>query len=350
MCIIDFQITPNSRQHSVCGIEKSIGRCIVLWSEPLSFHNAPQGFSNVQVWGIWRDVKQEKPSFLPDGTHLSNVLIPMHTGVIKHNECLLFYPKRITVKEIDNLPGINGITRAETFKSVVPVNHPEDIEPLCPLRRYIDIFPMKLPSVRDIPFRADMGLITIKEIYFPFGIKSFKFLQLLGLVLIELRRGDTPWTFSYTSISCANADKKRLNVNSLAAFPLAFCQASLAIFTLCLSASIASRTASSSEQSIIGLRPCPGRVSNPLMPSDLKRLIQLLTLWAVISVCSPTCAELKPSDLSKIARQRIRKQWLSPVRKPRHSSFCSDSVNSNVVIFIRLFFFDQAKIRQFYLM
>lgn len=36
----------------------------------------------------------------------------------------------------------------------------------------------------------------------------FEFLQFLGIVRIELRRGFPLWTFPYTSISRANADKK----------------------------------------------------------------------------------------------------------------------------------------------
>src|SRR5690606_41054878 len=49
------------------------------------------------------------------------------------------------------------------------------------------------------------------------------------------------WAFPYTLISCANADKKRLKVDLLAAFPVAACQAALALPTLCLSCSIAAR-------------------------------------------------------------------------------------------------------------
>jgi hypothetical protein len=91
--------------------------------------------------------------------------------------------------------------------------------------------------------------------------------------------------------------------------------------------------------------PRPGWVYKPLIPSDSKRFTQPLTLCAVISVCSPTCAELKPSDLSSVARQRIREQWLSPVRKPKVNSTRSDSVSINVSIFIRILFFYEAKIR-----
>ncbi|MDR1344992.1 MAG: hypothetical protein LBJ39_06525 [Tannerellaceae bacterium] len=64
-----------------------------------------------------------------------------------------------------------------------------------------------------------------------------------GFVFVS--RGSVfPWAFSYTLISCANADKKRLKVKLLASFPVASCQAALALLTLCLSCSMAVRTAS----------------------------------------------------------------------------------------------------------
>jgi hypothetical protein len=37
------------------------------------------------VGRIWRGIEQEKPSFLPNGTHLSNRSFPVNTGIIKHN-------------------------------------------------------------------------------------------------------------------------------------------------------------------------------------------------------------------------------------------------------------------------
>jgi hypothetical protein len=45
-----------------------------------------------------------------------------------------------------------------------------------------------------------MAFISIVEGNTSFSFLSFKFLQLLMFVRIELRRGFTPWTFSYTSI------------------------------------------------------------------------------------------------------------------------------------------------------
>lgn len=157
-------------------------------------------------------------------------------------------------------------------------------------------------------------------------------LLLLGLIRIELRRGLPLGTFSYTSISRANADKKALNVLSHASFPDAFCHASLAFITRCLSCSIALQTASSSEQSIIGLRPRPRRVSKPVMPSVSKRFTHELTDIWVMSVCNPTSFEVKPCDFNRIARQRIRYAWLLPLRKPDSNCRRCLAVNSITLI------------------
>lgn len=178
-----------------------------------------------------------------------------------------------------------------------------------------------------------MTLITIVKVYETVLFLLYEFLQLLSLVRIELRRGSPLGTFPYTSISRANADKKARKVLSLDFLPEACCQASFAFFTLCLSFSMALRTASSSELSVIGFRPHPGRVSRPLTPSHSNRLTHELTDVCVISVCPPTSFDVRPLDFNSMARQRIRKAWLLPRRKPSSNCRRSLSVSSIILIF-----------------
>ena len=136
----------------------------------------------------------------------------------------------------------------------------------------------------------------------------------------------------FFSRAISAAENKRLNVISLACLPVACCHACLALLTLCLSCSIAKRTACSSEQSIIGLRPRPERVCKPPIPSLRKRFTHVFTDTKLISVCSPAFTEDSPFHFRRTARQRIRKQWLSPLRKPfSNSAYCS-AVNSNLFI------------------
>ena len=204
----------------------------------------------------------------------------------------------------------------EALITVITVNHAEDIEPDSSFRRDIYILSTELPAIRNITFRADMAFISVVEVYETGNCLSFEFLQLLGLICIELRRGLTHGTFPYASISRANADKKALKVLSPTSLPDACYQASFAFITLCLSFSMAMRTASSSELSIIGFRPRPGRVSRPLTPSASKRFTHELTDICVISVYTPTSLEVRPLAFSSIVRQRIQKAWLLPWRKP----------------------------------
>ena len=94
----------------------------------------------------------------------------------------------------------------------------------------------------------------------------------------------SPWDVSLYIYISANADKKARKVLSLNFLPEACCQASFTFVTLCLSFSMALRTASSSELSIIGFLPRPRRVSSPLTPSHSNRFTHELTDMCIISV------------------------------------------------------------------
>jgi hypothetical protein len=119
MCIVDIQISSDCGQGSVRGIEERVRRGIILWSEPLSFHYPPKGPDNVQVRGIGRDVKKEKSSLFPYRAHLPNFYIPVHAGIVKNYKSLFVDPEGILLEKINNLLGINGLTRKETLKAVV---------------------------------------------------------------------------------------------------------------------------------------------------------------------------------------------------------------------------------------
>ncbi len=323
---------PDSRQRPIDSIEQCLLGYIVLWPNPFAFQYPPQRFGNVQMWRIWRKIKKEEPTVLPNAAQFLYFFIPMHTRIIQHNECVLLYPKREAIEKVNDLIRVNTFGGRESFIPVITVYHSEEIDSLRLLVRDIDMLITKLPAIRNIPFGTDMAFIGKEKIDLAIYFQTFKFLQLLGLILVELRRGDSPWAFSYSLISCANADKKRLKVQSLASFPVAFCQASRALLTHCLSCSIALRTAASSEQSMIGLRPRPGRVCNPLMPNSSKRFTHELTEICDISVCNPTLWLERGVAFKSTARQRIRKQWVSPWRKPSSKDRRCASVNWRCLI------------------
>ena len=333
MCKINIEFSPHRRQCSVRSIKQGIRGEIVRRPEPFPFKYSPKGFRYIQMWRVWRQEEKEQSTFFPYRPEFFHELISVYPGVVQDDECVFLYPDRKAVKEIRYFRGRNVFCRTESVIAVIPVYHTEYIKPERLLGRYKDILTPELPAIRHIPCRAYMAFVTEVKVYETVVCLSLEFLQLLGLIRIELRRGFPLGTFPYTSISRANADKKALKVLSEASLPVACCQASLAFLTLCLSFPMATRTAASSEQSIMGLRPRPGRVSSPLMPSSLKRFTQVFTDMCVISVCRPIDFEVKPCDFNRTARQRIRKQWLFPFRKPFSNCRRSASVNDMILIF-----------------
>ncbi len=328
-----MQPFPYVRQSSIGGIEKHVGSHVILWPYPLSFEDAPECFRDVQLRRIRRQEEEEKTSPLPYWTEFPYLLVPMDGSVVKYDKGIHFQAEGDFIEETYDLVCRHPVECGESLVTVVTVYHPKDVEACDPLGRDIHVLTPQLPAVRDVSFRTCVALIGIIEPYASIRRLSLKFLQLPDLVFIELRRGYSPWAFPYTLISCANADKKRLNIELLTSFPEAFSHAALALPTLCLSCSIARRTASSSEQSMIGFLPRPGRVFNPSMPSDLNRFIQAFTLTWLISVCAPAATEDRPSAFSSTARQRIRKQCFPPKRNPLSSERRSASVSSNTFDF-----------------
>lgn len=285
-------------QRPVGSIEQHVRTCVVLWSYPLSFQDSPKCLGNVQMWGVWRQEEKEESPLFPYRPEFLYPPVPMHCGIIKHDKGILADAEGKVVKETEYLVCRHPLGGGESFIPVVTGYHTEDVEPCNPLGRDEYVLSFQLPSVWHIAFRAGMAFVGIVERDTPVTCLTFKFLQLPNLMLVELRRGYSPWAFPYTLISCANADKKRLKVMSLASLPVACFHAALALLTDCPSCSIARRTASSSEESMMGFRPRPERVFRPSMPSSLYRFTHAFTETRLISVCDrlPMRKGRRPSE------------------------------------------------------
>ena len=317
---VDIEFRAESSQNSICRIKQRVCRDIIHGPEPFALEDLPQRLCDVKMRTVWRKKEKEQAALLPYRTKFPHELAPVYACVVKHNKCVLVGAERKPVNKVRNLVGGHILGGRESLIPVIAVYHAENIEPQPSFGGDIYILTAKLPSVWHISLGADVALVSIIKVDETVFLLFYEFVQLLGLIRIELRRGFPLGTFSYTSISRAKADKKALKVLSLASLPEACCHASFAFLMLCLSFSMALRTISSSEQSIMGLRPRPGRVSRPLIPSVSKRFTHELTEMCVISVCSPTSMDVRPLDFNSIVRQRIRNAWLLPLRKP--SSNC----------------------------
>lgn len=330
---IDIEFSSKCSERTVGCIKEGICGAVIRRSEPFALEDSPQRLRDVQMRTVrWKKEEKQSP-FLPYRTEFSHELASVDGRIVKDNESVLADTERKPVKEVGDLVGGHVLGSRESLIPIISVYHAENVEPQASFGWNIDILAAELPSVWHISLGADVAFISIIEVDETVSFLLYEFLQLLGLIRIELRRGFPLRTFPYTSISRAKADKKARKVLSEASFPEACCHASFAFLTLCLSFSMALRTDSSSEQSIIGFRPRPGRVSSPLIPSDSKRFTQELTDICVISVCSPICSEVRPIDFRSTARQRMRYAWLLPLRKPSSSCRRCWSVSCITLIF-----------------
>lgn len=186
---------PDSRQCPIDGVKEVVATCIILRSDPFSFHYSPQGFRKVQVRGIRWKVKEKKSAFLPQFSQFPYFLVSMYARIVKHDERIFLYVQGKGVKVFNDLVRVNTFSRGEPMIAVVPVYHAEDVDPLCLLGWDIHVFVTELPAVRHIAFGAHMAFIGVIEVYLAVYVQMFKFLQLLGLIRIELRRGYSPWAF-----------------------------------------------------------------------------------------------------------------------------------------------------------
>jgi len=329
----DIEFGPNRRQCTVGCIKQGICGAIIRRSEPFALEDSPERLGDIQMRTVGREEKEIQTSLLPYGTKFLDEPASVNACIVKDDKRVLSDTERKPVKEVCDFVGGHILGSRESFISVIAVYHAENIESQTSFGRDINFLTAELPSVWHISLGADVAFISIIKVDETVFSLLYEFLQLLCLIRIELRRGFPLRTFPYTSISRAKADKKALKVLSEASFPEACCHASFAFLTLCLSFSMALRTAASSEQSMIGFRPRPGRVSSPLRPSVSKRFTQELTDIWVISVCSPTCSEVRPVDFRSTARQRIRYAWLLPWRKPSSSCRRCQSVSCITLIF-----------------
>ena len=82
---------PDSRQCPIDGVKEVVATCIILRSDPFSFHYSPQGFRKVQVMGIRWKVKEKKSAFLPQFSQFPYFLVSMYARIVKHDERIFLY-------------------------------------------------------------------------------------------------------------------------------------------------------------------------------------------------------------------------------------------------------------------
>lgn len=331
--IIYSVLHSNSFQNFMGGIEECACINIMAWLDPFCFEYSPQHLGNIQMRRVWRKVKDIETALSPFVNHLLHFATCKDSRIVKDDEGWPCNCQREVIDKFRHILSLDTLTACTTVINIVPAYHIENIEPGGFHGWHKDIFLGELPAVRYISLRAYMAFVPEVKVNASLITKIFKLLQLLALDRIELRRGCYPWAFGDTLISCARTSKKRLKVMSLAFFPDEDSHKVFAAFTLCRSFKTASRTNTSSGQSIIGLRPCPGLVFNPIIPSLAYLFVQLKSEGVATSSFWATCSLDSFSLLRSIARQRTRNLWSDPCLYPSSNRRRSSSV-SNICFFL----------------
>jgi len=201
----DRESYSNICQRPVDRIEKCVFGNIILRSNPFTLQDSPKSFGNVQLGRIWRKIEQEQSALLPKTAQFFYFSVSVNRGIIKNHECIFLKFERESVQKVNDFICIDAFRCAESVVSIIAIYHSEDVESVRLQRRNIDVFVAKLPSVGNIPFGTDVTLIGKVQIDLTVFFLLFKFLQLLGLVLIKLRRGISPlgvFLFAYILRQC----------------------------------------------------------------------------------------------------------------------------------------------------
>ena len=187
--IIDTQPISDVRQCSIGCIEELVCTCVILRSYPFPLQDSPKRFCNVQMWGIWWKEKQEKSSVFPYRSEFLNPPVPMHSSFVKHDKGVLFDTEGEIVKETDYLLCRHPLGSGKSLVPVVTGNHAKNVESCNSLGRNEHVLSIQLSTVWHISFRTGVAFIGIIKYNTAFTCLSFKFLQLLDLIFVELRRG-----------------------------------------------------------------------------------------------------------------------------------------------------------------
>ena len=109
-------------QRSVNSIEQRVRRKIVGRLNPFAFEDSPKSLGNVKMRRIWRQEEKIKASFLPNPAHFHHKLTAMYSGIIKHNECLLFDGHGESIKEVSHFLSRDTFSSAESLIVAVIVH------------------------------------------------------------------------------------------------------------------------------------------------------------------------------------------------------------------------------------
>lgn len=201
-------ITQCSKSFFSC-IEELLLFNIVFRFNPLSLEHSPNSFSNIQMWRVRWQIEQEESSLLPKWNTFLNALCSMHAGIIQYKKCLFSYFEGEVFQKFHHFLCIHIFLCSKLKTFTFPVYHSETVHSCRPFGKNTNLLTRKLPTIRNIPFCAYMGFVSIKQFYLMSIRKSFQFKEFLKLSFINSFGRFSFGALSYTFISSAKLFKKR---------------------------------------------------------------------------------------------------------------------------------------------
>ena len=318
-------------QASVNSVRQHIPIQIIRRVKPFLLEFSPKRLGDIQMRRVWRQEKQIQSSLLPVRNSFPHSLRFVYSGIIQYKKRRLFYFKREFIRKINDKFRVNVFPCNAVPTFTVSVYKAKTIKFVGLFTKKTNIFLRELPAVGDVSLAACVRFISVVKVYFTLATQALKFAELFKLKPVMFRIRFAFGTSSYPFISSAKLFKKALKVFAHTFFPLTASHSALAVRIRCRLALMAVRIASLSSLSLMtGLRPRPGLVCKPQIPSRLYRANQLLTLISHIPVMAETSLEVRPSNLSRMLWQRMRKQWLLPALKPSDNALCCSSVRAGL--------------------
>ena len=126
---IDIEFSSKCSERTVGCIKEGICGAIIHRSEPFALEDSPESLSDIQMWTIWWQEKEEQAAFLPYRSELPHEFASVDARIVKDYTSILADTKRKPVKEIGDFIGRHILGSGETFISVVAVYHAENVEP-----------------------------------------------------------------------------------------------------------------------------------------------------------------------------------------------------------------------------
>jgi hypothetical protein len=128
MRVVNEQFFFHRGQRLVGGVEKRVCTHVVQWSDLFPLQYSPECFRDIQMWGIRRQIEEEKSSFLPDRPQLPYFMIATDGGIVKYDKRVLAHMERKCIRKVDKLVRGDILRSGEAPVMALSVNHPEDVD------------------------------------------------------------------------------------------------------------------------------------------------------------------------------------------------------------------------------